>query len=71
MLEYYLGFPGVEKHSLEIISILTHYFSNQVHFFNRLKRLLDSNILQTKPLWFIDQSDSDTNKVKQNNVGPI
>ena len=46
------GFPGVEKHSLEIISILTHYFSNQGHFFNHLKRLLDSNILQTNFVTF-------------------
>ena len=61
------GFLGVEKHSLEIISILTHYFSNQVHLFNHLKRLPDSNILQTKSLRFIYQSDSETNTVKQNN----
>ena len=65
------GFPGVEKHSLEIIFILTHYFSNQVHFFNHLKRLLDSNILQTESLTFIYQSDSDTNLIKQNTVEPI
>ena len=65
------SFLGVEKHSLEIISFLTHYFSSQVHFFNHLKRLLDSNIIQTKSSTLIYQSDSDTNTVKQNNVKPV
>ena len=53
------GFPGVEKHRLEIISILTYHFSNQVHFFNHFKRLLDSNILQTNSVAFTYQSHSD------------
>ena len=31
------GFPGVEKHSLEIISILTHYFSKSNTFLQSFK----------------------------------
>ena len=61
------GFPGVEKHRLEIISILTHYSSSQVHLFNNLKILLDYNILQIESLTFLYQSDLDANTVKNNN----
>ena len=49
---------------------MTYHFSNQVHFFNHLKILLDSNILQTESLTFVYQSDSDTNTIRQNNVEP-